>query len=141
MRRAPLPRPAVSTVFIATVFIATAFVATALTLPTRAFAQQAPGGTTGADDNDQAMRNIQSNFARMTPPPRTIETINQELKQNATSAHAAGGGQRGSGGGRRERMSQNRQDTNGNDNPPAGTTPPPGNAAADTRSSLSTSDN
>lgn len=32
--------------------------------------------------DDEALRNIQSNFARMAPPPRTMQSINQDLQQH-----------------------------------------------------------
>ncbi|CAG2153109.1 hypothetical protein LMG31506_04746 [Cupriavidus yeoncheonensis] len=69
--------------------------ATALASPAAGFGQ----GVSGSADADEALHNIQSNFARMTPPPRTVDSINQELKQGEVSGHAAGRG--GHGGGRR----------------------------------------
>ncbi|MGO4307244.1 hypothetical protein [Cupriavidus sp. RAF12] len=103
-------------------------IAAAVATPSFVLAQQSSVGTANTDDNDQAMRNIQSNFAHITPPPRTIETINQELKQSRASAFAAGTAQRG--GGRNGRRSQNRSEpTNGQD-PAPGTASVPDNAAA-----------
>jgi hypothetical protein len=67
---------------------------TGLALPVAGFGQGVPG----SDDASEALHNIQSNFARMTPPPRTVDSINQELKQGEVSSHAAG--RRGHGGGR-----------------------------------------
>ncbi len=68
---------------------------TALASPVAGFGQ----GVSGSNDASEALHNIQSNFARMTPPPRTVDAINQELKQGEVHAHAAGG--RGHGAGRR----------------------------------------
>lgn len=65
-------------------------VAATLLLSCAAFAQGSPAG------GDEAMNAIQSNFARMTPSPRTVDSINQELRQN----HAAPVGTSGRGGGR-----------------------------------------
>lgn len=67
----------------------------------------------GADaENDEAMRNIQSNFQRMTPPPRTVDSINQELKHDKPAAVARGGAGGGRGRGRRGAQSgQNQQDS------------------------------
>lgn len=67
----------------------------ALASPAAGFGQ----GVSGSDDASEALHNIQSNFSRMTPPPRTVDSINQELKQGEVHSHAAGG--RGHGGGRR----------------------------------------
>jgi hypothetical protein len=61
-----------------------------LTLAPAAFAQGSPAG------GDEAMNAIQSNFARLTPAPRTVETINQELRQS----HAAPAGASARAGGR-----------------------------------------
>ncbi|MDO3508890.1 signal peptidase [Ralstonia pseudosolanacearum] len=47
-------------------------------LPPSALAQTA--SAPAADD--EALRNIQSNFARMAPPPRTMQSINQDLQQH-----------------------------------------------------------
>ncbi|MEF9387317.1 signal peptidase [Ralstonia solanacearum species complex bacterium KE056] len=47
-------------------------------LPPSALAQTASAPTA----NDEALRNIQSNFARMAPPPRTMQSINQDLQQH-----------------------------------------------------------
>ncbi len=113
-----MPRPLLLRVAIAAVMTAPGFV----------LAQQSSGGTANTTDDDQAMRNIQSNFARMTPPPRTIETINQELKQSGTSARAAGTAQRG--GGRNGRRSQNRSEPNNGQDPAPGTVSVPDAAAA-----------
>ncbi|CAG2144322.1 hypothetical protein [Cupriavidus numazuensis] len=74
--------------------------------------------TASSDDGNEALHNIQSNFARMTPPPRTVESINQELKAGEVKAHASsagghrGGGRRGMG---RQSAQQgdSRQDGNG----------------------------
>ncbi len=52
--------------------------ALAAVLPPKTFAQAA--SAPAADD--EALRNIQSNFARMTPPPRTMQSINQDLQKN-----------------------------------------------------------
>ncbi|MBB6592340.1 signal peptidase [Ralstonia solanacearum] len=50
----------------------------AAVLPPKTFAQAA--SAPAADD--EALRNIQSNFARMAPPPRTMQSINQDLQKN-----------------------------------------------------------
>ncbi|WP_055325753.1 hypothetical protein [Ralstonia solanacearum] len=52
--------------------------ALAAVLPPKTFAQadSAPAA------DDEALRNIQSNFARMAPPPRTMQSINQDLQQH-----------------------------------------------------------
>lgn len=52
--------------------------ALAAVLPPKTFAQAA--SAPAADD--EALRNIQSNFARMAPPPRTMQSINQDLQKN-----------------------------------------------------------
>ncbi|MHA6881802.1 signal peptidase [Ralstonia pseudosolanacearum] len=52
--------------------------ALAAVLPPKTFAQTA--SAPAADD--AALRNIQSNFARMAPPPRTMQSINQDLQQH-----------------------------------------------------------
>jgi len=63
----------------------------------------------GADaDGDEAMHSIQSNFQRMTPPPRTVESINQELKHDKPAMVSRGGG-RGHG----RRQQQNASDGGG----------------------------
>ncbi|MFJ1252996.1 hypothetical protein [Cupriavidus sp. CuC1] len=84
-------------------------VAATLWLASAAFAQGSPAG------GDEAMNAIQSNFARMTPSPRTVDSINQELRQN----HAAPMGASGRGGGR-GRGRQRSQDSTQNGT--AGTT-------------------
>lgn len=67
----------------------------ALSLPAAVFAQGSPA--TG----DEAINAINSNFARMTPGPRTVDSINQELRQNhAAPVGGGGGGMRGRGRGR-----------------------------------------
>ncbi|MBV8272372.1 MAG: hypothetical protein JO067_08880 [Cupriavidus sp.] len=101
-------------------------IATALALPVAAFGQQAP---TGSDDTDAAMRNIQNNFAHMTPAPRTIDTINQELKQTAKARGGGGGGgfgQRGGGrhGGRQASQQDKSTDSSNGAGPGTGATPP-----------------
>jgi len=73
----------------------------ALAAPVAAFSQSSPGN----DDANEAMHNIQSNFARMTPAPRTVDSINQDLKQGEVKSQASGGGGR-HGGGRRGKSSQ-----------------------------------
>ncbi|GAA7768006.1 MAG: hypothetical protein COC14_02100 [Burkholderiaceae bacterium] len=97
--------------------------AAVLALPGVAFSQQTASPADGGD-NDAAMRNIQSNFARMTPAPRTIDTINQELKQTATKSHGGGGGglgQRGGGRHGRQAQQQDKSDSgNGNTSGTAG---------------------
>jgi len=65
----------------------------ALALPLTAFCQSGPA----TDDASEALHNIQDNFAHMTPPRRTVDSINQELKQGATKSHAAGMGRHGGG--------------------------------------------
>jgi len=107
-------------------------IATALTLPAAAFGQQTP---TGGDDTDAAMRNIQNNFAHMTPAPRTIDTINQELKQNAKARGGGGGGggfgQHGGGrhgGGRQASQQDKSTDSNNGASPGTGATPPESSA-------------
>ena len=100
----------------------------ALALPGFAFGQQAPSGS---DDNDAAMRNIQNNFAHMTPAPRTIDTINQELKQSAAARpHGGGGGFGQRGGGRHGRQSsqQDKSDSGSTGTPAPGATPPDSSA-------------
>lgn len=92
-------------------------VATLLLSPA-AFAQGSPAA------GDEAMNAIQSNFARMTPAPRTVDSINQELKQN----HAAPIGASGRGGSR-GRGRQRSQDSAQNG---------PGGTAADTPASQDT---
>ncbi|KDP86491.1 hypothetical protein ACU4GI_23115 [Cupriavidus basilensis] len=87
----------------------------ALCLSPAAFAQGSPAA------GDEAMSAIQSNFARMTPAPRTVDSINQELKQS----HAAATGAAGRGGGR-GRGRQRSQDSAQN---------APGGSAADTPAS------
>jgi len=108
--------------------IAALLVATALALPAIAFGQQAPSGS---DDNDAAMRNIQNNFAHMTQPPRTIDTINQELKQTS-KARGGGGGGMGRGGGRhgggRQAAQQDKSDSGSGTSPGTGATPPESSA-------------
>ncbi|EHP38460.1 hypothetical protein OR16_37185 [Cupriavidus basilensis OR16] len=80
-------------------------VAATLLLSCAAFAQGSPAG------GDEAMNAIQSNFARMTPSPRTVDSINQELRQN----HAAPAGTSGrGGGGGRGRGRQRSQDSTQN---------------------------
>ncbi|MFC4523170.1 hypothetical protein [Cupriavidus pinatubonensis] len=62
--------------------------------PVPALSQTAPG----IDNGNEALHNIQSNFARMTPPPRTVESINQEPKAGEVKAHSSSaGGHRGGG--------------------------------------------
>ncbi len=106
-------------------------IAAALALPAAAFAQQAP---TGGDDNDAAMRNIQNNFAHMAQPPRTIDTINQELKQTSRARGGGGGGgmgQRGGGrhgGGRQASQQQDKSDSGGTPVPGTSATPPESSA-------------
>jgi len=81
-------------------------------LPAACLVSLALAGTVyaqGADaDGDEAMRNIQSNFQRMTPPPRTVESINQELKHDKPATVSRGGG-RGHG----RRQQQNAPDGGG----------------------------
>ncbi|MDF3833635.1 hypothetical protein P3W85_11840 [Cupriavidus basilensis] len=89
---------------------------TTLLLSPAAFAQGSPAG------GDEAMNAINSNFARMTPPPRTVDSINQELRQNHAAPLQTGG--RGGGRGRGRQRSQD----SGTQNGPAG-------AAADTLAS------
>lgn len=79
-------------------------VAATLLLASAAFAQGSPAG------GDEAMNAIQSNFARMTPAPRTVDSINQELRQN----HAAPTATSGRGGGGRGRGRQRSQDSTQN---------------------------
>lgn len=62
--------------FIPLLLVSTA--ALAAVLPPKTFAQAA--SAPAADD--EALRNIQSNFARMAPPPRTMQSINQDLQKN-----------------------------------------------------------
>jgi len=106
-------------------------IAAALALPAAAFAQQAPAV---GDDNDAAMRNIQNNFAHMTQPPRTIDTINQELKQSSRARGGAGGGgmgQRGGGrhgGGRQASQQQDKSDSGSGVSPGTNATPPESSA-------------
>lgn len=66
---------------------------TALALPAAAFSQE----VSGSDDASEALRNIQNNFARMTPPPRTVDSINQELKAGEVKSRPAGMSRRGGG--------------------------------------------
>ncbi|AQW30409.1 signal peptidase [Ralstonia syzygii subsp. celebesensis] len=100
--------------------------ALAAVLPPRTFAQTA---SAPAADNE-ALRNIQSNFARMTPPPRTVQSINQDLQQNRKTS-----GKRPDGGPGRGRM-RPQQAPSGTDNagadgkPPA---PPDGAPPSDAR--------
>jgi len=106
-------------------------IATALTLPVAALGQQTPSGS---DDTDAAMRNIQNNFAHMTPAPRTIDTINQELKQNAKARGGGGGsglGQRGGGrhGGGRQASQQDKSSDSGNGAGPGTGAMPPDSSA------------
>ncbi|QOT78828.1 hypothetical protein [Cupriavidus basilensis] len=85
-------------------------VAATLLLSCAAFAQGSPAG------GDEAMNAIQSNFARMTPSPRTVDSINQELRQN----HAAPVGTSGRGGGRgrgRQRSQDSTQNGTSADTP------------------------
>ncbi|WP_454726432.1 MULTISPECIES: hypothetical protein [Cupriavidus] len=72
----------------------TAALSAALSLPAAAFAQGSPA--TG----DEAINAINSNFARMTPAPRTVDSINQELRQNHAAPVSGGTGMRGRGRGR-----------------------------------------
>ncbi len=87
--------------------------------PVAGFSQTA----SGSGDGNEALHNIQSNFARMTPPPRTVDSINQELKQGEAKSHTAAGGGR-HGGGRRGmgRQSNQQSDTrqDGKSNPGLG---------------------
>lgn len=96
-----------------------------------ALASPALGQTaSGSDDGNEALHNIQSNFARMTPPPRTVDSINQELKAGEVTAHASsagghrGGGRRGMG-----RQSAQQGDTrqDGNGGPDTGSAEVPAN--------------
>ncbi len=88
--------------------------ALAAVLPPRTFAQAA--SAPAADD--EALRNIQSNFARMAPPPRTVQSINQALQQNRKPS-----GKRPDGGPGRGRMRPKPSQT-GTDNAGADSKPP-----------------
>jgi hypothetical protein len=95
-------------------------------LPPPAFAQAASAPTAPAADNE-ARRNIPSNFAHMTPPPRTVESINKDLRQTkAAPANRAGGGR---GPGRIRQQQQKDADTSSTDSkppaPPPSDSPPP----------------
>ncbi|WP_059411571.1 hypothetical protein [Cupriavidus basilensis] len=80
----------------------------ALSLPAAVFAQGSPA--TG----DEAINAINSNFARMTPGPRTVDSINQELRQNhAAPVGGSGGGMRGRGRGRQRSQDGAADGTNG----------------------------
>ncbi|WP_420991778.1 hypothetical protein ACKI2N_026435 [Cupriavidus sp. 30B13] len=78
----------------------------ALALPAATFAQGSPAS------GDEAINAINSNFARMTPAPRTVDSINQELRQNH-AAPVAGAGMRGRGRGR-QRSQDNTADGGAN---------------------------
>ncbi|MGO4332311.1 hypothetical protein AB4Z48_38820 [Cupriavidus sp. 2TAF22] len=80
-----------------------------LCLPAAVLAQGSPTG------GDEAMNAINSNFARMTPSPRTVDSINQELRQN----HATPAGGSGMRGGGRGRGRQRTQDSSADANAPA----------------------
>ncbi|WP_441638775.1 hypothetical protein [Cupriavidus sp. YAF13] len=88
-------------------------VAASLLLSCAAFAQGSPAG------GDEAMNAIQSNFARMTPSPRTVDSINQELRQNhaAPVGTSARGGGRGRGRQRSQDSTQNGTGGTGADTP------------------------
>ncbi|ABF10739.1 hypothetical protein ACUXAV_003030 [Cupriavidus metallidurans] len=108
--------------------------AAVLALPGVAFSQQTASPPDGGD-NDAAMRNIQSNFARMTPAPRTIDTINQELKQTATKSHGGGGGGLGQrGGGRHGRQAQQQDKSDSGNGNTSGTAGTPGGGTAPSES-------
>jgi hypothetical protein len=64
--------------------------AAALMIAPAAFGQGAP-----TDESAEALRNIQSNFARMTPPPRSVDSINQELRQGEVKSQSASAGRHG----------------------------------------------
>ncbi|WP_430300775.1 signal peptidase [Ralstonia insidiosa] len=73
-------------------------------LPPPAVAQTT---STPADDSE-ALHNIQSNFAHMTPPPRSVASINKDLQQaKAAPVNRQGGGRGGKG-----RMRQQQQQDN-----------------------------
>ena len=66
-----------------------------------------PNAQTAPADDNEALHNIQSNFAHMTPPPRSVQSINQDLQQTkAAPANRQGGGR----GGRGKMRQQQQQD-------------------------------
>nr|WP_238587186.1 hypothetical protein [Cupriavidus sp. IDO] len=68
-----------------------------------AFGQGAPA----TDESAEALRNIQSNFARMTPPPRSVDSINQELRQGEVKSQSASAGRHGGRGRGRQQQAGN----------------------------------
>lgn len=83
-------------------------------LPPSSNAQTAPA------DDSEALHNIQSNFAHMTPPPRSVQSINQDLQQTKAAPTNRQGGGRGGRGRMRQQQQQQQQDAaNANaDTPP-----------------------
>ena len=83
--------------------------ALAAVLPPPAIAQT----TAAPADDTEALHNIQSNFAHMTPPPRSVESINKDLQQTkAAPINHQGGGRGGKG-----RMRQPQQQDTPSPNP------------------------
>lgn len=102
----------------------TAVLAAALPLP--AIAQ-----TTSTPDNDhdnsrEALHNIQNNFAHMTPPPHSVESINKDLQQAKTAPVGRFGGGRG---GRGKLHQHQQQDTAGSDAKPQAAQDTPASSA------------
>jgi len=85
----------------------------ALPQPSMAQTAAAPAG------DDEALRNIQSNFAHMTPPPRSVQSLNQDLQQTKAAPTNRQGGGRGGRGRMRQQQQQQQQDAASTD-----TTPP-----------------
>lgn len=83
-------------------------------LPPPAIAQT----TAAPADDNEALHNIQSNFAHMTPPPRSVESINRDLQQTKAAPVDRQGGGRG---GRGKRQQQQQQDNTSPDTKPQAT--------------------
>lgn len=65
--------------------------------------------TSAPADDSEALHNIQSNFVHMTPPPRSVESINKDLQQaKAAPVNRPGGGR----GGRGKHQQQQQQQDN-----------------------------
>ncbi|CAJ0822385.1 MULTISPECIES: signal peptidase [Ralstonia] len=72
--------------------------------------------TSAPADDSEALHNIQSNFAHMTPPPRSVESINKDLQQaKAAPVNRPGGGR----GGRGKRQQQQQDNTSPDAKPQA----------------------
>lgn len=75
-------------------------------LPPPAVAQT----TSAPAEDNEALHNIQSNFAHMAPPPRSVESINNDLQQaKAAPVNRQGGGRGGLG--KRQQQQQQQDNT------------------------------